>query len=1028
MMWYRTERPIWLRLGVGVLLPVIAAVIRWHFLETLGFRATFTTFYPAVAVAALYGRFGAGFIATAVSALLADYFWIEPVGQFAIAPFADRLSVAVFLANGTLISCLAEAAYRAQARAFKTEQQSRLSAEREKAAVELQQSERKYRELVQNANSAIVRWNSDGTIAFFNEYAQTFFGYREDEILGKHVSVLLPETESIGTDSTALALDVVRYPERYVSNINENIRRDGSRVWMAWTHKAIFDESGAVSEILAVGTDITARRQAEERLKHASEFAKAILDTVDGLIIVLDRNGRIVRFNAACERLTGWRVDEVIGRCFWEFLVPEEQRRGVLQVFQDLTAGKLPSRHENEWILRDGSRRWITWANSCLLDAKGDIVHVIGTGIDITERQRAEQALRESERLARDQEAQIMAILDAAPAMIWTAHDRECRSISGNQAARELSRVDETANMSKTGPEREHLAHYSIYKDGRELAPEELPIQVVASTGREFRDYSLEFVLKDGPRYSLLGNVIPLIDSEGSPSGAIAAFMDITERKLMEEELRKSRDELEIRVRERTEELAAERQLFFDVLETLPVYVCLLTPEYHVPFANKVFRDRFGASKGLRCFEHLFGRSEPCEICDTYAVLKTSTPHRWEWEGPDGRSYSVFDFPFIDAKGSQLILEMGIDVTERKQAEEALKTERQRLFDVLETLPVMICLLTPDHHVAFSNRSFREKFGESQGRHCYEYRFGLNEPCNFCESYKVVETGRPHHWEVTVPDGTIIDAHDFPFIDVDGSPMILEMDFDITEFREAERELKATVAKLEQLNQELQEFAFIASHDLQEPLRKIQTFGEMLVRRKKDFLDAEGKNLLERIIKGANRMAELLHALRTYSRSGTSQLIHKPVSLAEVARGAASALEYWISKTNAKVEIGDLPTVDADESLLHQLFQNLISNSIKYRKESEPPIIKISGSVIDHQCRISVQDNGIGFDPCYSDQIFKPFQRLHGKDSPYSGTGMGLTICRKIVARHNGEITVESEPGRGSTFKVTLPLKQQKRA
>ena len=138
------------------------------------------------------------------------------------------------------------------------------------------------------------------------------------------------------------------------------------------------------------------------------------------------------------------------------------------------------------------------------------------------------------------------------------------------------------------------------------------------------------------------------------------------------------------------------------------------------------------------------------------------------------------------------------DITERKQAEAAVQAERQRLFDVLETLPAMICLLTPDYHVAFANRSFREKFGESHGRHCYEYCFGRSEPCEFCESYTALKTGQPHHWEVIGSDGSVIAAHDFPFTDVDGSPLILEMDMDITEQRRAELGLKEANERLEQ--------------------------------------------------------------------------------------------------------------------------------------------------------------------------------------------------------------------------------------
>ena len=238
-------------------------------------------------------------------------------------------------------------------------------------------------------------------------------------------------------------------------------------------------------------------------------------------------------------------------------------------------------------------------------------------------------------------------------------------------------------------------------------------------------------------------------------------------------------------------------------------------------------------------------------------------------------------------------------------------------------------------------------------------------------------------------------------------------------------ELSATVIKLEQLNEELQEFAFIASHDLQEPLRKIQTFGGILMRKHKESLNPEGQDYMERITKAANRMSELLRALLDYSRTGTSQLNYQPVSLTEVVKDAASDLEILINKAKGSVEISELPTVDADAVLLRQLFQNVIGNSIKYRKESEPPIVKIYGHIDDSVCHVFIEDNGIGFDECYSHKIFKPFERLHGKNTPYSGTGMGLAICKKIVNRHGGEITVRSIPEQGTTFIVSLPIEQK---
>ncbi|RJR38408.1 MAG: PAS domain S-box protein [Desulfobacteraceae bacterium] len=422
----------------------------------------------------------------------------------------------------------------------------------------------------------------------------------------------------------------------------------------------------------------------------------------------------------------------------------------------------------------------------------------------------------------------------------------------------------------------------------------------------------------------------PIKDDKGNLLGVVLVFRDVTEREKTEEALLKARDQLEMRVQERTAELAkinaelqveidermraekaveSERQRLYHVLETLPVYVVLMTPDHHVPFANRFFRERFGESHGMRCFEYLFGRTEPCEVCETFTVLKTNAPHNWEWTGPDGRNYDIFDFPFTETDGSLRIMEMGIDISERKKAEK-------------------------------QSRSYMEK--------------------------------------------------------------------------------------LEQSNRDLQDFAYVACHDLQEPARKIQTFAGMLSMMHQERVDDKARDYLERIRGSAERMQDLVLDLLKYSRLISDPAPFTLFNLKAPAEDAVTDLGMLFEETGGGIEIGKLPDVKADKVQMRQLFQNLFANSLRYRSEQQPFIrVYDQSSGSGKFWEIHVKDNGVGFDECYMDKIFKPFQRLYGKCARYPGNGMGLAICRRIVERHEGSITAKSKPGQGSTFIVKLPKKRK---
>jgi PAS domain S-box-containing protein len=386
-----------------------------------------------------------------------------------------------------------------------------------------------------------------------------------------------------------------------------------------------------------------------------------------------------------------------------------------------------------------------------------------------------------------------------------------------------------------------------------------------------------------------------------------------------------------------------------------------------------------------------------------------------------------------------------------------LQAERINLETVMSNTPVAIIVFDKNFRVTFANATALDLYGNaislgkrmdqpapfhhfsSEGAHL------KSKELPFVRSIQTGVTSENQELLLFRPDKQkrYLLVNTTPLLDGSGGVIGAVAAFkDITELKAREKELRKAhdeleervmqrtaelteaKQKLERSNKDLQDFAFAASHDLQEPLRKIQSFGDLLQKEYGDSLEEKAKDFLQRMQNASARMQSLIRALLTYSRVTTKAQPFAPVDLNKAVQEALSNLEMSLQQTHASLEIHPLPSVEADSTQMTQLFQNLIGNAIKFARERVPPKVKVYSWLSDEKCELHVEDNGIGFDETYSDQIFAPFERLHGR-AKYEGTGIGLAICRKIVERHGGEISARSSPGKGSTFIVTLPLKQR---
>lgn len=433
-------------------------------------------------------------------------------------------------------------------------------------------------------------------------------------------------------------------------------------------------------------------------------------------------------------------------------------------------------------------------------------------------------------------------------------------------------------------------------------------------------------------------------------------------------------------------------------------------------------------------------------IALSFGVLLLETKEYWnDW-------LSIIVFSSLAMTGLVVIRQVtAVKENNRLLAEQAKRQSEMKLSALVENSSDLITILDRDSKIIYESPSLKNVLGyevnELLGMKPFEImqeaeieeRKAVNEAL-FNKEIDVVRKElcfkhKDGSWRTLETVSRLIDDKEN---DLYG---ILVNSRDITQRKQDEEKLRLYTQKLEQSNRELQDFAYVASHDLQEPLRKVQAFGDRLERKCGEILTDEGRDYVRRMRDASARMQNLINDLLSFSRVTTKAQPFAPCDLRKVVEEVVSDLEVKIEQTGATVEIGDLPKIDADALQMRQLFQNLIGNALKFHRPEVSPVIKIypedlnaTGASFkigeeehltgDDTCKIFVEDNGIGFDEKYLGKIFTVFQRLHGRNE-YEGSGVGLTVCRKIVERHEGAITAKSHPGKGATFIVTLPVKQQ---
>jgi PAS domain S-box-containing protein len=546
-----------------------------------------------------------------------------------------------------------------------------------------------------------------------------------------------------------------------------------------------FDKMTRDLKVITISRDelnreITERKQAEESLRESEIKYRTVADNTYDWEFWLDTEGKFIYSSPSCERITGHKPEEFLADAgLRTSLIHPDDRPQFEKHLHEIEHKQQKEASEGEWryVRPDGTICWVAHICQPVYDDSGRFLGIRGSNRDITNHKQAEEALRQSEQY-------LSTVFHASPTGIFITRLSDGLFLDVNEAFLQIIGYSKDEVVGHTSPE----LNIWVNPEDRERI-----VNILCEQGRtENREIKLRH--KSGQIVDLLSSILPL--ERSGEHCVLGTITNITARKQMEEELRKAHDELEKRVEERTAQLAQQAAL----LDLANDAIIVRDLDNRITYWNQGATETYGWTK-----EQALGEIAP-------VLLKTEFPKlldeieedllkKDQWEGElihtrnDGTQITVASRWVLqrDNNGNPLgTLEINRDITERKQIEKIIKAERKRFEDVLEMMPAYAVLLTPDYHVAYANRTFRDWFGDDNGKKCYEFLFNRKEPCENCETYNVMKTGKSQFWEWTGPNGHNYDIYDYPFTNTDGSPLIMEIGVDVTAHKQAQTALRST--------------------------------------------------------------------------------------------------------------------------------------------------------------------------------------------------------------------------------------------